>query len=250
MRIGIVFLIATGLLVADAFSSARAQGSFLDKGMEQLRGMSGSAPSTGGGALGTAEIAGGLREALTVGVRRVVGTLGVRDGFLNRPDVRIPLPDSLRRVQSALSRVGMGETGKDLEVRLNRAAETAVPKVEKLFVDAVAQMTLDDARKILNGPKDAATQYFRGKMATPLAKEMQPVVDRQLSEVGAVQTYERMTADYRKLPFVPDVKADLTRHVLEKAIGGIFLYLGREEASIRDNPAKRTTDLLRKVFGS
>jgi hypothetical protein len=249
MRIGIVILVAAGLLVADGLSSARAQGGFFDKGLDRLKGMGGGAPKSGG-ALGTSEIAGGLREALTTGVRRVVGTLGVSDGFLNRPDVHIPLPDSLRRVQSALSRVGMGATGKELEVKLNRAAEAAVPKVEQLFVGAIRKMTVDDARKILNGPKDAATQYFRGKMSAPLAKEMQPIVESQLSEVGAVQTYERMTSDYRKLPFMPDVKADLTRHVLEKAVGGIFLYLGREEAAIRADPAKRTTDLLRKVFGS
>ena len=104
-------------------------------------------------------------------------------------------------------------------------------------------------RKIYNGPKDAATQYFRGKMSGPLAKDMQPIVSEELGRVGAIQSYEAMIGQYRSLPFVPDAKANLTEYVLEKAIDGIFLYLGREEAAIRENPAKRSTAILQKVFG-
>ena len=110
-------------------------------------------------------------------------------------------------------------------------------------------MTIDDAKKILNGPKDAATQYFRGKMSAPLARDMKPIVDNQLTNVGSIAAYDKMIGQYNSIPFVPDAKADLTEYVLEKAIDGVFLHLGREEAAIRENPAKRTTALLQKVFG-
>ena len=151
-------------------------------------------------------------------------------------------------MQSVLGKVGMGSLGDDLELRLNRAAEAAVPKAKGLFADAIAQMTIDDAQKILNGPNDSATQYFRSKMSTPLAAEMKPIVNDQLADVGAVAAYDKMIGQYKTMPFVPDAKANLTDYVLGKAIDGVFLYLGREEAAIRDNPAKRTTELLQKVF--
>jgi hypothetical protein len=230
-----------------AFTPPAGAQSFLDKGKDLLKGLGGSS-STSAGALGGTDIAAGLKEALRVGSERVVGTLGAADGFNKSPDVHIPLPDTLRKVQSALPKIGMSSLADDVELRLNRAAEAAVPKAKSLFVDAISTMTVDDAKGILNGPKDAATQYFRSKMSAPLAADMKPIVDTQLSEVGAIAAYDKMMGQYKSLPFVPDVKANLTDHVLTKAIDGVFLYLGREEAAIRENPAKRTTELLRKVF--
>jgi lysophospholipase L1-like esterase len=233
-------------------SEAHAQGGWLDKGSDFLKGLSGGS-GTGGsgvGALSNSDIASGLVEALKVGTDRVVSTLGRNDGFNKSPDVHIPLPGTLAKVKAALKPLGLGGMADDLELRLNRAAEAATPRAKRLFWDAITQMTLDDARKIYSGPKDAATQYFRGKMSQPLARDMQPIVGEELGRVGAVQAYDRMIGRYRSLPFVPDAKADLTQYVLEKAIDGIFLYLGREEAAIRENPAKRTTALLQKVFGA
>lgn len=232
-----------------AASPSSAQGLF-DRGREMLKGLGGGDSSAGMSSLSTGEIASGLREALRVGSERVVASLGRADGFNGVADVHIPLPDKLKKVQSMLGRVGMGGLADDLELRLNRAAEAAVPQAKKLFFNAISSMTIDDAKKILNGPKDSATQYFRGRMSTPLAAEMKPIVDDQLSQVGAVAAYDRMIGQYKTIPFVPDVKADLTNHVLAKAIDGVFLYLGREEAAIRDNPVKRTTEILKKVFGS
>ena len=225
----------------------QAQG-FFDKGKEMLKGFGVQTPGNAD-ALSTGDIASGLKEALRIGSERVVGTLGASDGFNKSADVHIPLPDTLRNVQSMLNRVGMGALGNDLGLRLNRAAEAAVPKAKTLFGNAITAMTIDDAKKILNGPRDSATQYFRSKMSSPLAGEMKPIVDRQLSDVGAIASYDRMIGQYKSLPFVPDAKANLTDYVLDKAIGGVFLYLGREEAAIRENPAKRTTELLKKVFG-
>lgn len=236
-----------GVVLACLAGGAYAQGGFLDRGRDLLKSFGGS--SSGTAALGESEIADGLREALRVGSERVVGTLGTRDGFNASSDIHIPLPDTLRKVQSALSRIGMSGIADDLELRLNRAAEAAVPRAKQLFGQAITDMTLSDVQSIYKGPDNAATEYFRSKMSTPLAADMKPIVDQELANVGAVQSYDRMMGQYRAIPFVPDVKADLTRYVLEKAISGVFLYLGREEAEIRRNPVKRTTALLQKVFG-
>jgi hypothetical protein len=111
-------------------------------------------------------------------------------------------------------------------------------------------MTLDDVKAIYKGPEDAATRYFKRTMSPPLAKQMRPVIEESLSEVKAVQAYDDVMKQYQSLPFVPDVKADLTGFVVEKGMEGIFYYLAREEADIRKDPAKRTTDLLKRVFGA
>ena len=203
-----------------------------------------------GALLADEEIAEGLREALGVGAGRVVDTLGVEDGFNASTDVHIPLPRKLRKVQEMLEPLGLGRHGEKLELRLNRAAEAAMPRARALFWSAIEEMTLDDVRAIYDGPDDAATQYFRTKMSEPLAGEMKPIVDEELANVGAIRSYDRMMGEYDDIPFVPDVKSDLTNHVLKRAIDGVFLYLGREEAAIRQDPAKRTTEILQRVFGA
>jgi len=195
------------------------------------------------------QIGAGLKEALTVGTARVVEQLGTTGGFSADPSIRIPLPDSLKSVQSTLGKVGMSSTFDDLELRLNEAAELATPKAKALFMSAIQDMTLDDVRAIYSGPDDAATQYFREKMSGPLAVEMAPVVDASLGEVGAVQSYDKIMDKYESMPFVPPVDADLTAYVVDKGMDGIFYYLGKEEAAIRTDPVARSTDLLKKVFG-
>ena len=115
-------------------------------------------------------------------------------------------------------------------------------------MNAISQMTFQDVKLIYNGTDDAATQYFKEKMTLDLAREMKPVIEDSLSEVGAVRAYDNMIKEYKSIPFVPDVKSNLTGHVIEKGMDGIFYYMAKEEAAIRQNPAKRTTELLRKVF--
>ena len=200
--------------------------------------------------LSVGEIAGGLKDALKVGTGNVVGQLGTQDGFNADSTIRIPLPDSLITVRDALDKVGMADMLDDLEVKLNRAAEEATPKAKKLFLNAINKMTLDDVKDIYNGPDDAATRYFQSKMSKPLGRKMRPIVSRSLRGVGAIESYENVLGEYKKLPFVPDVTANLTEHVVELGMDGIFLYLAKEEAAIRQDPVKRTTALLQKVFGS
>ncbi|HKJ75293.1 MAG TPA: DUF4197 domain-containing protein [Alphaproteobacteria bacterium] len=243
MIFGLVLLCATAVVPAPSQAA-----SDWTKDLLKSLGIGSSSKSDVSG-LTTGEISGGLREALRIGSERVVSTLGRPDGFNKSPDVHIPLPGSLKTAQKMLAKVGKSKLGDDLELRLNRAAEAAVPKAKGLFADAISQMTIDDAKTILNGPKDSATQYFRRKMSPRLTEEMTPIVTEQLTDVGAIKSYDKMMGKYEALPFVPDVKANLTSYVVGKAIDGVFLYLGREEAAIRENPAKRTTDLLKKVFG-
>lgn len=194
------------------------------------------------------EIASALKDALTVGSTNVVSQLSAAGGFNNDANIRIPLPESLQTVQNTMNKFGMGSSLNNLENKLNEAAETATEKAKPLFINAIKEMSWTDVKSILNGPSDAATQYFKGKMSSPLSAEMKPIVDASLNEVGAINAYNNAIGKYKSLPLVPDVQADLSQHVLNKGIDGIFYYLALEEKAIRENPAKRTTDLLKKVF--
>jgi hypothetical protein len=227
--------------------ATQAQSSWWQKGTDILKGSgTGQTQDT----LTTEEIGAGLKDALLVGSENVVSQLGSLDGFNLDPAIHIPLPEQFSTVKSVLGKVGMTSLLDDLELKLNRAAEVATPKAKALFGQAISEMTFEDVMNIYNGEEDAATRYFQDKMTPPLAKEMQPVVEQSLAEVGAVQSYDNVMGEYRTIPFVPDVKADLTTYVVEKGMDGIFYYMAKEEAAIRQNPAKRTTELLQKVFGA
>lgn len=244
-----------GLAFAAALLSSCAQSGqpgsadeLLEQAQKALPELEGLLP--GSGALTGTEIAAGLREALKVGTGRVVQQVGRKDGFNGDKIIRIPLPGALKDVQKTLRKVGLSRLADDLELRLNRAAEAAAPEAKALFVDAITQMTLKDVRRIYEGPDDAATRYFQGKMTPALARRMQPVIDRNLAKVGAIAAYDRMISRYKAIPLVPDVKADLTEYVADEAMDGLFHYVAVEEAAIRNDPAKRTTEILKRVFGS
>ena len=243
----LVILCCIAITTSLLYGTTKAHGGWLDKGLDLLKGPAGN---TAQKALTSEEIGNGLKEALRVGSESVVSQLGQTDGFNLDPAIHIPLPEQFDTVESLLARIGMSSMLDDLELKLNRAAEVATPKAKELFVQAISEMTFEDVMNIYNGPEDAATRYFQDKMTPPLAKEMQPVVEQSLTEVGAVQAYDNVMGEYRSIPFVPDVKADLTIYVIEKGMDGIFHYMAVEEAAIRQNPAKRTTELLQRVFGA
>jgi len=219
--------------------------------LNQAGGSATSSPATAPAisALSRTDMVAGLKDALRIGSEHVVGQLSKTDGFNADPSIHIPLPDSLKSVKSALSAVGMGSAMDDLETRLNRAAEMATPKAKRIFGDAIKSMNIADAKKILNGSNDAATTYFKGKMTKPLSDEMRPIIKQALSQAGAVQAYDSIMGKYKSLPFMPDVKANLTQHVVQSGLSGIFHYMAAEEAAIRKNPIKQTTSILKKVFG-
>ncbi len=222
-----------------------AGNSWFDKGSELLESF-GTKSTTG--ELTVEEIGAGLKEALKVGSKNVVKQLGAEDGFNKDSNIHIPLPASLDSVKSMLDKIGMSSLFEDLELKLNRAAEDATPKAKKLFRNAISDMSFDDVKQIYNGPDDAATQYFKEKMTPDLTLEMKPVIETSLSQVGAVRAYDDMIKNYKSIPFVPDVKTNLTDYVIEKGMDGIFYYMAKEEAAIRQDPVKRTTELLKKVF--
>ena len=196
------------------------------------------------------EISQAFIEALHIGTENVVGQLGSVNGFNSDPAIHIPLPKELNNVKNMLSKIGMSSLLDDLELKLNRAAEVATPKAKALFWNAITAMTFEDVNAIYKGPENAATKYFQNKMSPPLSKEFRPIVDDSLSQVGAIQSYDKIIGQYQSLPFVPDAKADLTNYVIEKGLEGIFYYIAKEEAAIRQDPAKQTTALLKRVFGT
>jgi hypothetical protein len=218
------------------------------EGLEQVAGQ--IASEGGGGELSINEISRGLKEALSIGSRQVVQQLGQANGFNNDPVIRIPLPTALDRARDVAARVGLADGFNSLETRLNRAAEIATPKARSLFINAIQQMTLADAKGILSGPDDAATQFFRRTMGPQLATAMTPIVDDSLGQVGAVRAFNSLLQQYRQIPLAPPVEADLTDHVVTLGMDGIFHYIAEEEKAIRNDPVRRTTELLRRVFGN
>jgi len=237
-----ISIITTSLV----FGPSKAESSWWQKGVDIL---SGSETSTRA-VLTNEEIGLGLKDALRVGSETVVTQLGREDGFNADPAIHIPLPQQLATAQAWLGKVGMANLLDDLELKLNRAAEVATPKAKDLFLQAINEMTFEDVMNIYNGPDDAATRYFQNKMSPLLSLEMSPIISDSLSEVGAIKSYNNAMKEYEAIPFAPDVKADLTTYVVEKGIDGIFHYIAIEEASIRQDPVKRTTELLQKVFGA
>lgn len=205
--------------------------------------------SSTNGALSSDTIARGLKEALTVGTGRVVDNLGANDGFFGSSEYRIPLPESMQKVKSAASAVGLGSYFDELELKMNRAAEAATPKARSLFVGAISQLTFQDVMGIYQGGDNAATTYLRGKTAAPLKEEMRPIINKSLAEVGAVKVFTNLVNRYNAIPLVDDIDPNLDEHVLGYTNQAIFSQLEGQEAAIRKDPVARSTALLRQVFG-
>ena len=246
------FFALVSLMSVALSSPATAQQNLL----QSLQGAIGNATGSGSsaspgdpvGSLSIADIGAGLREALRVGTEAVVSQVGATDGYNSDPDIHIPLPPELQNIQGLLKKFGLSSLADEVELKLNRAAEVAAPKTKELIWKAITEMTLEDAKRIYDGPNDAATQYFKRVSSADLANVIKPIVDQSLAEVGAIASYDRLMGEYSSMPFVPDVKGNLTNHAVNMALEGLFFYLAKEEAGIRQNPAKRTTDLLARVF--
>lgn len=210
-----------------------------------------SAAAPKGASLSQNQIGLGLKDALKVASQRVIGRVGKADGYNGDPDIRIPLPAALQKVEGPLRAVGASGMLDDLRLKMNRAAEQAAPKALNIFVDAATKMTFDDARTILTGPQDSATQYFKRTTSDSLTKSFRPIVDTTLSGVGAVVALNAVQTRAKGIPFVGQSIGDfnLTDFTVGKALDGLFHYLAVEEAAIRSNPVARTTNLLKQVFG-
>ena len=204
-------------------------------------------PQTGG-VIGNTEIASGLRQALDFGIEKQVTKLTAEDGFFKNELVKILLPEELQKVDKALRDVGLSKLADEGLKVLNRAAEDAVKEATPIFIDAVKGITFADAKNILIGNDDAATQYLTSKTKTALYEKFNPVIKNSFSKVGADQIWNNLINKYNTLPFTNDVNPDLTDYVTGEALKGVYTMIAIEEKEIRNNLASRTTDLLKKVF--
>lgn len=193
---------------------------------------------------------GALKEALTQGSVAAVAKLGKADGFLGNPKVKIPLPESLQKVEGLLRGLGMGRQADELVTAMNRAAEAAVPEAKALLVGAVKQMSVQDAKAILTGGDDAATQYFRRVTAAPLAEKFLPIVRKATAKVKLAEKYDRFAEKAAKYHLIDENQASLEKYVTQKALDGLYLMIAEEERAIRRDPVGQASVLVRKVFGA
>jgi len=204
----------------------------------------------GGQSLSQDEIAKGLKEALQVGTARAVENVSRVNGYFNNPDIRIPLPESVRKTEKLIRAAGFGSKVDDFELSMNRAAEKAAPEAKALFWDAIKTMSFSDAKKILNGRDNEATLYFQDKTSPRLREVAKPIVRDAMGDVGVTRSYQELDRTVRTIPFAGSYSFDLDQYVTDKALDGLFYMVAEEERKIRENPAARTTELLKKVFGS
>jgi hypothetical protein len=194
-------------------------------------------------------VAAGLREALRVGTERSVARTSRVDGFFRNSLIRIPLPDELETAGRGLRAVGLGGQVDELELSMNRAAERAAAEATPVFVDAITSLSITDAYAILRGSERAATDYFEAETREPLALRFAPIVDASMRQVGLAQLYDQVVGQIAALPLVSAPSLDLRAYVTDRALAGLFSVLAQEERRIREDPAARSTALLRQVFG-
>lgn len=209
----------------------------------------GSGSGSGGGSGDAKTDAAGIKEALAVGTERAVASLGRADGYFGNAAVKILMPSSLQKVAEVARVARYQKQVDEFILSMNRAAEAAAPLAANIFGDAIRAMTLDDVRAILTGGDTAATDFFRRKTNDNLYAAFKPVVSKKVDEVGATKAYKSMIGQYDAVPMVSKKSLDLDHYVTEKALAGLFHMLGQEEKAIRTNPAARSTELLKSVFG-
>ena len=193
----------------------------------------------------------GIRQALTQGVSKGISFLNKPDGFFGNEAYKLFLPAEAQRIESTLRTIGLGSQVDKAILQINRAAEDAVGFAKPIFVEAITEMTLQDALNIVRGPKNAATNYFREKTNAKLVAAFSPVIKTSLEKVNATRYYTDIVNTYNKLPTTFNkVNPDLNAYVVERATAALFDQIEKEEANIRENPLARTTQILRKVFGS
>lgn len=227
----LALFISSALVLAGLPASAQATGS----------------PQTG---LSSQDARSGLKEALTRGAEYAVAELGKPDGFLANPKVKIGLPESLHKVESMGRMLGLAKPLDQLVTTMNHAAESAVVEARPLLVAAVKNMSVTDAAQILNGPQDAATQYFRQHTASQLEEKFLPIVKQATARLQLAEQYDRIAGKAARYNLIEQQDAQLDHYVTRKAMDGLFLMIAEQERKIRANPLETGSKLLGKVFGS
>ena len=206
----------------------------------------------GAGGLSEFEASQGIKAALDNGIGSAISTVGRQNGFLGDSIIRIPLPKKLADVQSTLSSFGASGLLDELEVQLNRGAEKAAPVAKDIFVNAVSQLSIQDAIGIVRGADNAATTYLQGQTADRLAQLFSPILENALGDTGALRLVDQLDSRLSGLGVSglgASAKSDLVSHGVDYGLSGVFHYIGEEERLIRENPAARTSEILRRVFG-
>jgi hypothetical protein len=191
----------------------------------------------------------GVKEALNNGINSAVSFLNKPDAFFKNDLYKVLLPPDAKKMEKTLRDIGMGKMADDAIEAINRGAEDAVGYATPIFVDAIKQMTVTDALKLVSGGKNSITDFFREKTSAKLKAAFMPVIDKSLERTNATKYYGDAVARYNKVPLVKKMNPDLSDHVAEKTLFALFDRIAVEEANIRSNPAARTSDLLKKVFG-
>jgi len=200
--------------------------------------------------LTTSEIDTGLREALIKGVSVGADEVSKAGGYLNNAQIRIPFPPEMVKVENTLRDLGMGSLVDQFVTTLNQGAEEAAKEAKPIFIDAIRQMTIQDAMSILKGKDDEATQYLVRTTTGALSQKFMPVIKSALDKTEATKYYGEIISKYNAIPFVQKVNPNLDEYATQLAIDGLFVMIAKEEKNIRQNPAARTSDILRRVFGS
>lgn len=222
---------------------AQGQGGWVSRITGILSGQPGAGPVT------QREADQGLREALSFAAVAAADRLGAPGGFLDSPKVRIPLPGALARAQTRLRPFGMSGPLDEVEVALNRAAEAAMPEAKTLVLAAVRSLTLGDALAIVRGGDSAATMFLRQRTEASISQALRPHVATALDKTGAFAALDQAAQSPMMQSMIGDVRKDVTDFALQKAVDGLFQTLAEEERAIRSDPARRTTAILKRVFG-
>jgi Protein of unknown function (DUF4197) len=212
--------------------------------------LAGTAAALDMSSLSNADASAGLKKALDQGINQAVSKLGVAGGFLNNPTVKIPLPPKLAKVEGALRMMGMGSQADELVTAMNRAAEAAVPESKTLLKQALKQMTVSDAKQILTGGEDSATQYFKRVTFAPLQVKFAPIIDNATRKVKLAESYDAVAKKGVALGLVKPEDATLQTYVTQKTLDGLYLVMAEEERAIRKDPMGQASSLLKKVFGA
>jgi hypothetical protein len=191
----------------------------------------------------------GLKEALSIGTKNAVNSVGSVDGYFKNQMIKILVPEKIRNVADLLGKVGFQKEVDDFVLSMNRAAEKAAPQAAGFFGDALKEMTFEDAVGIWKGGDTSATDYFKKKTHDRIFEAFKPVISSSMNEVGVTRSYKEMIQKYESLPFMKSNSLDLDNYVTNKALDGLFYTVGQEEKKIRTNPAARVTELLKEVFG-
>ncbi|MCP5007759.1 MAG: DUF4197 domain-containing protein [Planctomycetes bacterium] len=234
-----IFLV---IMIVQIFVTYPCYGGIFDRIFKRFGGLSQSVPDHDA-------IVSALKEAISIGVNNAVASVSKEDGFLENLEIKIPMPEKVEMLADGLRKIGYQQRVDDFIISMNRAAEKAAPKARSLFLDAVKEMSFDDAKGILKGADTAASDYFQKKTGDKLYEVFKPIISSQMGDVDVTRYYKAMTSKLTLLPFVNLETLDLDHHVTNKALEGLFFMIGEEEKKIRADPKARVAELLKEILG-